>query len=285
MPNARLIKRRIKSAQNIAKITKAMEMVSASKMRRAQAQAQASQPYSHHLHRTLHTIASFTNPELHPLLQAHPTGRPLLILISTDRGLCGGLNTLLFKAAVEFERAHANFTTLVVGRKAQEFASRMGWHITASFTHMPEKIGFNDIVPIAQMAREGFLGDEFSEVSILHMEFVNTLTQRPHATSMLPLKREDLTADSAPLLTSDYVFEPNPHEILDWLLPYYVEVELYQLFLDARASEHSARMVSMQNASKNAKEVVGALKLEYNKSRQAAITQELIEITTTKEHA
>lgn len=295
MPNARLIKRRIRSAKNIAKITKAMEMVSASKMRRAQSQATASQPYSSKLHGILHTIATFTDPGLHPLLQDHPTGRPLLVIVSTDRGLCGGLNTNLFKAALHFEEQHPHLTTIVIGQKAQDFANRMGWDIYATFTHLPEHINFQEAVPIAQMVREGFLGDDFSSVNILHMEFVNTLTQRAKATSLLPLKKQDLGLMeetkrdidnvSLPLIQSDYAFEPSPRDILDWLLPYYIEIELYQLLLDARASEHSARMVAMQNASKNAGEVVDSLQLEYNKTRQAAITQELIEITTTKEHA
>lgn len=297
MANSRLIKRRIKSAQNIAKITKAMEMVSASKMRRAQEQAQASQPYAHKLLDILHTIADSTNPELHPLLQEHPEGRPLLIIVSTDRGLLGPLNTNLFKACVEFEKRHPQMATLVIGRKAQEFAVRMGWHIAASFLELPEKISFQDVLPVAQMIRSGFLGTEFSAIHVLHMEFINTLTQESKVTELLPLRKEELVR-TAPQHTdtleqdatqetseSEYIFEPGAKEILDWLLPYYVEVELFQIVLDARASEHSARMIAMQNASNNAGEVVESLKLEYNKSRQAAITQELIEITTTKENS
>ncbi len=303
MANSRLIKRRIKSAQNIAKITKAMEMVSASKMRKAQEQARASQPYANKLLEILHTIATSTNPELHPLLQEHAgEGQPLLLIVSTDRGLLGPLNTNLFKTSVEFERSHDNLTTIVVGRKAQEFASRMGWHISASFVNMPEKISFTDILTIAQMIREGFIKKEFLSVDILHMEFINTLTQQSKITQLLPLNQEVFSANSLPqvvesdendetknnttgLLQSEYTFEPNATEILNWLLPYYIEVELFQIVLDARASEHSARMIAMQNASNNAKDVVGSLKLEYNKTRQAAITQELIEITTTKENS
>lgn len=286
MPNARLIKGRIKSAQNIAKITKAMEMVSASKMRRAQAQAQASQPYANKLHGILHSIGKNAEPELHPLLQEHPEGQPLLVIVSTDRGLCGGLNTNLFKAVLDFQHQHGNFTTVVLGRKAQEFAIRMGYNITASFNHLPEKPTFGDILPLAQLVRDGFLGTEFSSVHVIHMEFINTLTQQPHVTNLLPLDVEDiLEASQEHAIAADYEFEPDPQTILGWLLPYYVEVLLFQILLDAKASEHSARMISMQNASNNAKDVVQSLRLEYNKSRQAAITQELIEITTTKEYS
>lgn len=288
MPNARLIKRRIKSAQNIAKITKAMEMVSASKMRRAQAQAVASQPYSRKLESVLHTMAEYTDSSMHPLLQTPITGVPLVVVFSTDRGLCGGLNNILFKTLAEFASSHGEFTTLVVGRKAQEFVARMGFHISASFTNLPEKAGFQDIVPIADIIRQGFLDGRFSEVHVLHMEFINTLTQQPHTTHLLPLQQSALAGSepkpSEAVVKPEYAFEPNPREILEWILPYYVEVELYQLLLDARASEHSARMIAMQNASNNAHDVVGSLKLEYNKSRQAAITQELIEITATKEN-
>lgn len=270
-------------------------MVSASKMRRAQEQAQASQPYAHKLLEILQTIATSTDPKLHPLLEDHPNGQPVLIIVSTDRGLLGPLNTNLFKACLEFEKKHAEFTTIVLGRKAQEFAVRMGWNITASFLELPEKIGFNDIVPLAQMVRDGFLGKEFSSVHVLHMEFINTLTQESKVTELLPLRQSDfalatreaesISEESEEGTSSEYIFEPGAKEILDWLLPYYVEVEIYQILLDARASEHSARMIAMQNASKNAGEVVESLKLEYNKTRQAAITQELIEITTTKENS
>lgn len=286
MPNARLIKGRIRSAQNIAKITKAMEMVSASKMRRAQSQAQASQPYAHKLHGVLHSIGQNADSSLHPLLSEHPTGRPLLVIFSTDRGLCGALNNNLFKAVAEFVESHPNAQLVTLGRKAQEFVARSGMDLNATFANMAERPSFGEILPLAQMIREGFLGDEFSSVHVAHMEFVNTLTQVPKITPLLPLQITPLDTDqpeNTVIMRQDYKFEPTPQSILDSLLPYYVEVLLYQTLLDARASEHSARMISMQNASNNAKDVVGALRLEYNKSRQAQITQELIEITTSKE--
>lgn len=289
MPNTRLIKGRIRSAQNIAKITKAMEMVSASKMRRAQSQAQASQPYAQKLHGVLHSIGQNTDSTLHPLLAEQPTGRPLLVVFSTDRGLCGALNNNLFKAIIEFSETHPNPIIITIGRKAQEFAARSGYDLTATFTQLPERPSFSEILPVAQMVRDGFLGDQYSSVHVAHMEFVNTLTQVPKITPLLPLQIPKLEAQNESthpgVAQKDYKFEPTPQELLNTLLPYYVEVLLYQTLLDARASEHSARMISMQNASNNAKDVVGALRLEYNKSRQSAITQELIEITTTKENS
>jgi F-type H+-transporting ATPase subunit gamma len=280
VPNTRLIKRRIRSAQNIAKITKAMEMVSASKMRRAQQQVQASRPYATKLHSVLGRIGRHTDPSLHPLLQKGVSGSPCLVVISTDRGLCGGLNTNLFKAVLERSDAHADLKIVAVGKKAQEFAQRVGLTIVASFVALPEKIHFNDILPIAEIVREGFLSGEFSSVDAVHMEFINTLSQVPHLTSILPLGKETIETAPAEEGDGEYVFEPSARDILDALLPYYVEMEFFQLVLDGKASEHSARMISMQNASKNAKEVVGSLQLEYNKGRQTAITNALLEITS-----
>jgi F-type H+-transporting ATPase subunit gamma len=279
VPNTRLIKRRIRSAQNIAKITKAMEMVSASKMRRAQDQVKASRPYADRLSAVLHSIGPKTDPRLHPLLQESLSGVPVLLVISTDRGLCGGLNSNLFKAVLEFKDAHPTLTTIVVGKKAQEFVNRAGLSVHAAFTGLPEKVGFAEALPIAQVVRDGFLNGAFSSVHAVHMEFINTLSQKPLVQAVLPLRPLSAAADT-PAMSSEYVFEPNAQEILDWLLPYYIEMEIYQLLLDAKASEHSARMISMQNASNNAKDVVGSLQLEYNKGRQAGITRELIEITT-----
>lgn len=279
MANTRLIKRRIRSAQNIAKITKAMEMVSASKMRRAQEQVKASRPYADRLKAVLHTIGPKTDPKIHPLLQDNQSGMPVLVVISTDRGLCGGLNSNLFKAVFEFRESHANLITVVVGKKALEFVNRAGLPVHASFSGLPERVGFADALPIAQVVRDGYLGGNFSSVHIVHMEFINTLSQKPLVQPLLPLRPLEAASGGA-TLSSEYVFEPNAQEILDWLLPYFIEMQIYQLLLDAKASEHSARMISMQNASNNAKDVVGTLKLEYNKGRQAGITRELIEITT-----
>lgn len=277
--NARLIKRRIKSAQNIAKITKAMEMVSASKMRRAQDAVTRSRPYAEKLASSLNEIATHTDPSIHPLLQASEasTGAPLLILVSTDRGLCGGLNTNLFKATLEFIEQRPETQVLVIGRKGQDFAIRSGLQIIASFVDMPDTLKFQDILPVLEIAIPGFLNGTYSEVNIAHMKFISTLSQQVSFTRLLPFNQE---FDLDPEMRSEYVFEPSAAEILNRLLPAYLETMMYQVMLDSRASEHSARMITMQNASNNAKDVVSSLNLEYNKSRQASITQELLEINT-----
>lgn len=296
MANSRQIKRRISSAHNIAKITKAMEMVSASKMRRAQQQANASRPYSDRLIASLRKVTKLTDPSLHPLLQDQPSGQDLLVIIATDRGLCGGLNTNLFKSLADYAANKSNFTTMVIGKKALEFVRRMDWPLTASFTDLPEQLSFQDILPWTEIIIEGFLGDDFSSVTLIYNEFISTLSQQPKNLPLLPFSYLDLEAtdeveekvattvrNTTELFfppKNEYIFEPSAKEILNDLLPAFIETMIFQLALEAKASEHSARMIAMQNASNNAKEVVESLQLEYNKTRQAAITTELIEITT-----
>jgi F-type H+-transporting ATPase subunit gamma len=285
LPNTRLIKRRITSAKNIAKITKAMEMVSASKMRRAQDQVRASKPYSDKLTQVLQAIARHTDNDLHPLLATPTTGVPVVVILATDRGLCGPLNSNLFKTVLAYKNEHPNLTAIVVGKKAQEFARRIGMPIHAAFVSLPEKVRFVDVLPLVKIVREGFLDGQFSAVTVFHMEFINTLKQQPTGLTLLPLQSLIETtigkaAEGTTTAMGSYIFEPSAREILEWLLPYFVEMKLYHLFLDARASEHSARMISMQSASNNARDVMSSLQLEYNKGRQAAITSELIEITT-----
>lgn len=283
MANARQIKTRIKSAQNIAKITKAMEMVSASKMRRAQDQVLSSRPYADRLTSTLQTIAAFAPQAQHLLLLPQPLGIPALILIGTDKGLCGPLNTNVFKAALEIREHNPETVLITIGKKAHEFAQCNAWKEVAAFTTIPERVSFSDILPIAQLITEGYTNGDFSSVSALSMKFITTLKQDITNSPLLPINPQgngDIIAEPGEMIASEYVFEPDAQSLLKDLLPYYLEVELYQLLLDARASEHSARMISMQNASNNARDVVGSLRLEYNKSRQAGITKELLEITT-----
>lgn len=287
MAQARLIKSRIKSATNIAKITKAMEMVAASKMRRSQEQALASRPYTHKLLEMLHTIGKNTDSGLHPLLtRPNPMGPELMILISTDKGLAGSLNTNLFRFA---SSELANMRTphiLAVGRKAREFALKSGVPLVAEFSALPDKLTLADVLPIAEIFVGGFLSGEFSSVRTVHAQFVSTLSQRPEVNLLLPIALDSVSALGSqpqpkdPVGKKEYVFEPNPKEILEFLLPFYTENGFFQIMLEAKASEHSARMVAMKNASDNAKEIVGSLKLEYNKSRQAGITSELLDITT-----
>ncbi len=283
MANTRHIKRRITASQNISKITKAMEMVAASKMRRAQDQAVSSRPYSRALQSSLQKVGQHTDPSFHPLLQSHAAGKTVLVLLSTDKGLCGGLNTNLFKLLWNQAKQAESVAVIAVGRKATAFCRLMGLDIYAQFTDLPEKIAFTDVLPITSLLMDGFLNKEFKEIYLLYTDFINTLSQKATLTQLLPLPKQENFVDESmivPTVESEYLFEPNPKDILSQLLPYYIENTVYQAFLEAKASEHSARMVAMKNASENASELVAELRLLYNKSRQASITSELLDITT-----
>lgn len=285
MSNARQIKQRIKTAKNISKITRAMEMVSASKMRRAQSQALATRPYTRALQESLATLASTINTNIHPYLSEHGEGIDIAIVISTDKGLCGGLNPNLFKETIAWQRKHPEGKLVLVGKKAVAFAKAYGLNVHAQFTNLPDTIGAADILPISSMVSKEFLEKDFKTVSIIYMDFISTLVQKVHTTNLLPLPKIEKTAEEDKSLvkketSTEYIFEPSPKEILDDLLNYYLENTLYQSFLEAKASEHSARMVAMKNASENAGELMSELKLQFNKSRQAGITSELLDITT-----
>jgi len=281
--NTRQIKRRITASQNISKITKAMEMVAASKMKRAQEQALAARPYARALQRSLQTVSAHTESSLHPLLTVNEVGIPIALLLSTDKGLCGSMNTFLFKMLLGWLRDHPNGQVIPVGRKAVTFCRNNGIPLYAQFTNLPDKISLRDILPISTLIMEKFLSGDFRSVHIMYMDFINTLSQRQRMTMLLPIQPDTNYEDQSMIthtLNTEYLFEPSPQEILSNLLPYYLENAIYQTFLEGKASEQSARMVSMKNASENAADLVGELKLVYNKSRQANITNELLDITT-----
>jgi F-type H+-transporting ATPase subunit gamma len=284
--NTRDIRRRIKSVKNTAQITKAMQMVAASKMRRAQAAAVAGRPYAGLLDRVLKAIAPTVGGDLHhPLLEAREGGKELVILISTDKGLCGGLNTNLFKEAGKY--AADNTLFVAVGRKGSQFLARGKRQVLAEF-EMKDNFTFLDSKAVSKFALEKFLGGEVNRVTVVYTEFVNTLTQIPRSRPVLPvtdlhatLKEGAQPAPSAEV-AGEYIFEPASGSVLDVILPHYFHFQVYQMALDARASEHSARMVAMKNATDNAKQLIKDLTLEYNKVRQASITTEILEIATAQ---
>lgn len=287
MATMQSLKRRIKSAKNIKQITKAMEMVAASKMRRAQSQALASRPYARKLETTLATIATLTGASEHPLLEQHTRGDNIIVLFSTDKSLAGSLNTNLFRGLLESLRSHDAPTDpqfVIIGQKARQFVVTNGFELKADFSGLPDPITFSSTTPISQYLINGYLNQEFKSVTLAYMDFVSTLVQRFRTVPLLPF-----TAGMANLLEhnqvavetqAQYMFEPSAQAILDWLLPYYIEMIVYQTMLETRASEHSARMVAMKNASENASEIIADLTLSYNKQRQAKITSELLDNTT-----
>ncbi len=281
--NKRQIKRRISTTKNIAKITKAMEMVSASKMKKAQDQAIKNRAYTRALEESLKRVAGNSDHSLHPFLAGHEEGSRVLILISTNKGLCGALNSTLFRQVIDWTEKNPKGELIAVGKKAEQFVQKMGFALNASYPDFPEQVAVEDSLSIAGLIMQEFLGQRFQTVSVLYMDFINTISQKPRVTRLLPIASQATTADDLeviPTLSKEYSFEPSPKQILNELLPYYIENILYQLFLEAKASEHSARMIAMKNASENANELIGELQLLYNKSRQAAITEELRDIST-----
>jgi F-type H+-transporting ATPase subunit gamma len=286
MANTHLIKRRISAANNISKITKAMEMVAASKMKRAQSQATAARPYSQALISSLQKVSKDIDPTLHELLIDHKQGIPLLVVVATEKGLCGNLNTQLLKDSIAWSEKNPNGKIVAIGKKAVHAAAIGGLNLHAQFIDLPERITSIEILPISSLVIEGFLNKKFSSVTLLYTDFINTLSQKSKSIQLMPIKK-DLTGEKKPdqkpisvKLVREYTFEPSTSSLLNELLPYYIENTIYQAFLEARASEHSARMVTMKNASENANDLVSELKLEFNKSRQASITNELLDITT-----
>ena len=280
--NTREIRRRIKSIKNTAQITKAMQMVAAAKMRKAQGAAMAGRPYSEQLARVLTSVRKHTDVSLNPLLQVRTVDKELVIVISTDKGLCGALNTNLLREVTTFNGEKTEFIS--TGRKGQQYLARSRRNLLADFP-LKDAPALRDTKVISKLAIEKFLAGEVDKVTVLYTKFVNTLVQKPVAFTLLPITSEGLPG--ANLATEDdgiteYLFEPNAAEVLGAILPHYVHFLIYQMVLDARASEHSARMVAMKSATDNAKGLIKDLTLEYNKVRQASITTELLEITTAQ---
>jgi F-type H+-transporting ATPase subunit gamma len=286
MANTQDIRRRIKSIRNTAQITKAMQMVAASKMRKAQQLALAGRPYATLMNRVLVSLQARTDPKLHPFLNVRPLKKELVLVISTDKGLAGALNTNLLREAARFETDKTGY--VVAGRKARQFIARTRREMLADF-ELKDAPTFVETKAISKFCAEKFLSGEVDKVSVLYTHFVNTINQRPVVRTLLPitefelLPKEGATAAERghdPMI--GYLFEPNEEAVLDIMLPYYIQYQVFQMILDARASEHSARMVAMKNATDNAHQFIKDLTLEYNKMRQAAITTELLEISTAQ---
>ena len=285
--NTRDIRRRIKSIKNTAQITKAMQMVASAKMRKAQGAALAGRPYSELINRVLVSVQQHADVTLHPLLEVRQVNRELVVVISTDKGLCGALNTNLLREANAFDAGKTEF--VAAGRKAQQHLARMKRKLIADF-RLTDAPALRDTKTISKFCIDKFLAGEVDKVIVLYTRFLNTLMQEPTARTLLPISRFDLPtlektepAKSAEAQTqSDYLYEPSPMEVLGSILPHYIHFQIYQMVLDARASEHSARMVAMKSATDNAQQLIKDLTLEYNKVRQASITTELLEIATAQ---
>ena len=257
-----------------------MEMVAASRMRRAQAQTLASRPYSKKAWEVLQHLAlqSGERGVIHPLLQKRPLRRVGLLLITPDRGLCGGLVNNMLRRALHFieRRAASPVSIIAVGRKGRDFMARYGYDIRAEFTRIPDQPSILDITPIARIIMEDYINGELDQVWVGYSMFINTLIQRPTLRRVLPVWTGP--GDTPTKQLGEFIYEPSPEEILAEVLPRFVEVQIYQAILESIASEQSARMVAMRSATDNARDLIDDLTLSYNKARQAGITKEMLEI-------
>ena len=282
MPNPRELRRRIKSISSTAQITRAMQMVAASKMRKAQQATLLTRPFAQLLYRIQRRAVTRVRDYTHPLLEVREVRKRAVILIGTDKGLCGGLNSNLFRMASQFDPATTVFIT--AGKRASQYIARTRRQLAAEFT-FTDSPRFAEARPIASFARDMFLKGEVDEVQLVFTRFNNTLSQQAVAVQFLPIgeikglkipgaeTEAELSGD-----TTEYIFEPSPEAVLSYLFGGYLNIFIYRALLEAKASEQSARMVSMKNATDNASGLIKDLTLEYNKLRQGNITKELLEI-------
>jgi len=287
MPSTRDIRRRIKSVKNTAQITKAMQMVASSKMRKAQLAALAGRRFAVLMNQVIVSAGRSSEDFAHPLMEQRPVRKRGVLVVSTDKGLCGALNTNLAREAAKSDKENTVFVT--AGRKGSQFVVRTKRKLAAEFTYK-DTPSVAEAHAISNTLQELFLKGEVDCVDVLFTRFVNTLTQKVDMRRLLPVgELKDLLLEAAggPAAAAEgagpqHLFEPSAEQVLSAILPIYVDVIVYQVLFEAKASEHSSRMVAMKNATDNAMQLIKDLTLEYNKLRQANITKELLEITTAQ---
>ena len=270
----------MRSIQDTAKICRAMEMIATAKMRRAQQQALAGRPYAEKITQVVSDLAIHPDAEAHPLLQKREIKKICILHLATDRGLCGGLNANLNRLIAGFVlRQSVPVSFVTVGRKARSFASRTRQDVVAEFTGIGDRPSLLEIMPIARVLIEEYAKGEVDIVHIAYPRFISTMVQRPTMEVLLPVN----PAEVSPLKRMEYIYEPSPGVVLGELLPRYIEMKVYHAVLELKASEHSARMVAMRNASDNASELISDLTLTINKTRQELITKEICDISGAAE--
>jgi F-type H+-transporting ATPase subunit gamma len=287
MASLKDIKKRIGTVKNTQQITKAMKMVSAAKLRRAQDAVVAARPYADKMHDVLSSLALREETDSHPLLSERGKGKALVVLITGDRGLCGGFNTNIAKAAERFIRDNKegfeSYELLIVGRKGNDYLKRRaGMNIIKVHEQL---VGTGQVTYpvgalIGQEVIELFRSGEYDSVFLIYNAFQSAMTQVQTVTQLLPIVPKDVEPGT---YVSEYIYEPNAREVLNQILPKHIEVQIFRALLESSASEHGARMTAMDSASKNASEMIGKLTLQYNRARQAAITKELMEIISGAE--
>ncbi len=278
MASQRDIRRRIGSVKNIKQITRAMQFVAASKLKRAQDATLAARPYSEKLDEVLADLAAVLTGDDHPLLADRPGGKRLIVLITTDRPLSGPLNTNIVRfVARDIVENPGDLAVITVGRKGRDAMRRTHVPLEAHFATFGDRPTFADVLPLARLVTDDFVAGTYGRVDIVYSHWVSTLVQRPTLLTILPVQPAD---DTEGIPGNQFIFEPSASAVLEQLLPRYVATRMFQAVLEAKASEESSRMVAMKNATENAEELIEDLTLSYNKVRQANITREMIEIAS-----
>lgn len=285
MPSLKDIKKRIGTVKNTSQITKAMKMVSAAKLRKAQEAVVAARPYADKIQDVVSSLALREDNEAHQLLSKRGKSRALVVLMTSDRGLCGGFNSTITKAAESFIRenaaGYAAIDLMIIGRKGKDLLKRRhGERIIKVHENITGKINYATAQLLGQEIVEGFNAETYDTVYLMYNAFQSAMTQIVTIDQLLPVVPKEVEEDA---LVADYLYEPNQAEVLDQLLPKYVEVKIFRGLLESVASEHGSRMTAMDSASKNASEMIDKLTLKYNRLRQAAITKELMEIISGSE--
>ena len=299
MPSLLDVRRRVRAVKSTQQITKAMKMVAASKLRRAQDQILGARPFAHHMLRVLNDLATRVEPSAHPLLREHAVraGRTLIFVITADKGLCGSFNTNIIKTAERFavEDPDREVALGLVGRKGRDFFNRRGFDVRYEVVNLFAKLSSKDSQAIAETAVDEYTNERVDTVYLVYNEFKSVLQQRVVVERLLPIGRlllDDMTADQvAPVdydtakteLFIDYLYEPVAQEIFSKLIPHHVEIQIYRALLESAAAEHAARMTAMDAATKNSGELIEQLTIYMNKVRQAAITREIIEVVSGAE--
>jgi F-type H+-transporting ATPase subunit gamma len=278
MASQRDIRRRIGAVRNIKQITRAMQFVAASKLRRAQDATLSARPYSEKIDEVLADLAAVLSGEDHPLLIQREAGKRLLVLITTDRGLAGPLNTNTVRfAAREITEHSGDLAMVTVGRKGRDAMRRARVPLEAHFAGFGDRPTFADVLPLARLLTEDYLSGDYARIDLIYSRFISTLAQKPVMEQLLPVEPAE---DTAGIPGNQFIFEPGAPAVLEQLVPRYVAARIFQAVLESKASEESSRMVAMKNATENAEELIDDLTLSYNKVRQANITREMIEIAS-----
>jgi len=290
--STREIRRRIRSVSSTKKVTKAMELVSSAKMRKTVQAVLATRAYAHRAWDVLVNLSRATDPDVHPLLRRRTGGRTGLVLVSTSRGFVGGFNTFLINAVVEHlkkaDPAHRDTDVILLGKRGRAIVTQHGYPGIAEFEKQDVVTHVDEVRPLAKLVVDDFTAEKYDKIILAYTDFVSTLRQKPRVRQLLPIER-DLELGSVGFdmpdgqhVATEYLFEPNPDDVLETILPRLVEMQLFQAVLESNASEHAARMVAMRSASDAANDLIDDLTLSYNQARQAGITQDLSEISASR---